>query len=152
MVSLLQILHTCNSYSIEKFCCSLNRVWLSGTPWTLHTGLLCPSPSPGVCSCPLSHCFLNTHINVQIIPLQSCQTAGSDSRAEIQPWNSPPTKFRCCWFKDHTLRTKTKNVGFWKLGGFPGAPSGKESTCPYRSRKRCRFHPWVGKIPWRKAW
>ena len=27
--------------------------------------------------------------------------------------------------------------------------SGKESTCQCR---RCRFHPWVRKIPWRKKW
>ena len=26
---------------------------------------------------------------------------------------------------------------------------GKESTCQCR---RCRFHPWVRKIPWRKKW
>ena len=25
-------------------------------------------------------------------------------------------------------------------------------TCPCRRRKRCRFNPWVGKIPWRRAW
>ena len=30
---------------------------------------------------------------------------------------------------------------------FPGGASGKESTCQCR---RCRFHPWVGKIPWRR--
>ena len=27
--------------------------------------------------------------------------------------------------------------------------SGKESTCQCR---RCRFDPWVGKIPWRRKW
>ena len=27
--------------------------------------------------------------------------------------------------------------------------SGKESFCQF---KRCRFNPWVGKIPWRKKW
>ena len=30
--------------------------------------------------------------------------------------------------------------------------SGKESTCQCRRHKRCRFDPWVGKIPWRRAW
>ena len=28
--------------------------------------------------------------------------------------------------------------------------SGKESACQCRSCKRHRFHPWVGKIPWRR--
>ena len=35
--------------------------------------------------------------------------------------------------------------------GFPG----KESTCQCRRHKRCRFNPWVGKIPFqssRRAW
>ena len=27
--------------------------------------------------------------------------------------------------------------------------SGKECACRYR---RCRFNPWVGKIPWRRKW
>ena len=33
--------------------------------------------------------------------------------------------------------------------GFPG---GKEPTCQCRRHKRCQFNPWVGKIPWRRAW
>ena len=36
--------------------------------------------------------------------------------------------------------------------GFPGGASGKEPTYQYRRCKRCRFNPWVGKIPWRRAW
>ena len=30
--------------------------------------------------------------------------------------------------------------------------SGKESSCQCRRSKRCGFNPWVGKIPWRRAW
>ena len=33
--------------------------------------------------------------------------------------------------------------------GFPGGARGKESTCQCR---RCRFDPWFGKVPWRRAW
>ena len=36
--------------------------------------------------------------------------------------------------------------------GFPGSASGKEPTCQCRRYKRCGFDPWVGKIPWRRAW
>jgi len=36
--------------------------------------------------------------------------------------------------------------------GFPGGTSGKEPACQCRRRKRCRSNPWVGKIPWRRAW
>ena len=35
---------------------------------------------------------------------------------------------------------------------FPGGASGKEPTCQCRRQKRCRLGPWVGKIPWRRAW
>ena len=31
--------------------------------------------------------------------------------------------------------------------GFPSGASGKEPVCQYRIHKRCRFHPWVGKVP-----
>ena len=36
--------------------------------------------------------------------------------------------------------------------GFPGGASGKEPVCPWRRCKRFGFHPWVGKIPWRRIW
>ena len=35
---------------------------------------------------------------------------------------------------------------------FPGGASGKEPACQCRRCKRCRFDPWVGKIPRRRAW
>ena len=36
--------------------------------------------------------------------------------------------------------------------GFPrGAAGGKEPTCQCRREKRCRFHPCIRKVPWRKA-
>ena len=34
----------------------------------------------------------------------------------------------------------------------PGGASGKEPACQCRRRTGCGFHPWVGKIPWRRAW
>ena len=36
--------------------------------------------------------------------------------------------------------------------GFPCGASGKEPTCQCRRHKRRGFHPWVGKIPWRRKW
>ena len=44
----------------------------------------------------------------------------------------------------------------WVVSRVP-APStrgwtGKESPCQCRRCKRLRFHPWVGKIPWRRKW
>ena len=36
--------------------------------------------------------------------------------------------------------------------GFPGGTSAKQPTFQCRRHKKCRFSPWVGKIPWRRAW
>ena len=36
--------------------------------------------------------------------------------------------------------------------GFPGDASVKETTANAGDIKRHRFDPWVGKIPWRRAW
>ena len=36
--------------------------------------------------------------------------------------------------------------------GFPDGTSGKEPACQCRRYKRHGFHPWVWKIPWRRAW
>ena len=36
--------------------------------------------------------------------------------------------------------------------GFPGGTSGKETACQCRRCKRCSFNPWVGKMPWKRAW
>ena len=36
--------------------------------------------------------------------------------------------------------------------GLPGGASGKEPACQCRRHRRCQFHPWLGKIPWRRMW
>ena len=36
--------------------------------------------------------------------------------------------------------------------GFPGGTSDKEAAGQCRRSKRRAFDPWVGRIPWRKAW
>ena len=38
------------------------------------------------------------------------------------------------------------------LMGFSGGISGKEPTYQCRRLKRPTFHPYVGKMPWRRAW
>ena len=35
---------------------------------------------------------------------------------------------------------------------FPGNARGEELTCQRRRHMGCEFEPWVGKIPWRRAW
>ena len=54
------------------------------------------------------------------------------------------------------LLTSSKQSTFSQINtfaqGFPVSASGKEPACQCRSRKRCGFDPWVGKIPWRREW
>ena len=48
---------------------------------------------------------------------------------------------------------RRKNLGLKKdLPTVSGGTSGKEPTCQCRRHKRCRFDPWVRKIPWRSTW
>ena len=36
--------------------------------------------------------------------------------------------------------------------GIPGGASGKEPSCQSWRCRRCRFHSWIRKIRWRRAW
>ena len=42
--------------------------------------------------------------------------------------------------------------GKFQTPGLPRCTSGKELDCECRRYKRHSFSPWVGKIPWRRAW
>ena len=39
-----------------------------------------------------------------------------------------------------------------KIVMLPGSASGKESAYQCRRCKRREFNPWVGKVPWKRAW
>ena len=38
------------------------------------------------------------------------------------------------------------------IGVDSGGASGKKPSGQCNRHKRCKFNPWVGKIPWRRAW
>ena len=44
-----------------------------------------------------------------------------------------------------SISLNARTTGLASTSIFPGDSNGKESTCN-------RFGPWVGKIPWRRAW
>ena len=46
----------------------------------------------------------------------------------------------------------TRGVGSAERKGFPSGTSDKETPGQCRRHKRRWFNPWVGKIPWRRAW
>ena len=54
----------------------------------------------------------------------------------------------CCLCPDLSFYEDTSHTGL----GFLGSASGKEPFCQGRRRKRHGLDPWVGKIPWRRAW
>ena len=42
------------------------------------------------------------------------------------------------------------NTDYFCSNASRGGTSGKESPCQCRRCRKCGFHPWVGKIPWRR--
>ena len=59
----------------------------------------------------------------------------------------------CFCFFFIELRDFPERVTFFYLfGGFPGGASGNKPACQCRRLKRCRFDPWIRKIPWRREW
>jgi len=50
------------------------------------------------------------------------------------------------------LRTVNHKLAQWLVAEIPRWLSGKESACQCRRRRRSRFDPQVGKIPWRRKW
>ena len=68
-------------------------------------------------------------------------------------WASPPPPANWEEFIEETACTE---MGLIKetqpVWGFPSGASGKEPACQCRRHKRCEFDPWVGKIPWGRAW
>ena len=86
-----------------------------------------------------------------------------DQRAQLPPWSEPSGFsweimgcgcFRpeeALWAGLSFLSVPLKWLKLVALKGFPGGASGKEPTCQSRRHKRHKFHPWLGKIPWRRA-
>ena len=82
---------------------------------------------------------------------------GFSKRTE-QP-NLLSTKLQSClWTSRDTARSPAGQLMFQsysvlqKYLGLPRWLSGEESACQCRRHRRCRFYPWVRKIPWRRAW
>ena len=73
----------------------------------------------------------------------------------IGEWNGNPLQYSC-------LENPRNREAWWaatygvtqsqtRLKWLSSSRSGKEPACQCRRRKRC-LHPWVRKIPWRRAW
>ena len=79
--------------------------------------------------------------------------------------NAPYNKIRCLDFAHSFWAMQTRaglclvmlkrllpvwNGSTSAAWGSPGSTSGKQAVS--QCKKRCGFNPWVGKIPWRRAW
>ena len=56
-------------------------------------------------------------------------------------------KFRWLRWKIYQSEQALRNIM-----SFSSDASGKEPTWQYRRHKRCKFNPWIGTIPWGRAW
>ena len=66
-------------------------------------------------------------------------------------WWGPSWRLAATPFKEALCPIVGLILGIGCLG-FPGGTSGQEPACQCRRHKRDGFDPWVGKIPWRRAW
>ena len=74
-----------------------------------------------------------------------------------QPHNPDPVSMcsaqGCgCVFHKVASEAASENKPPPPLMNFPGGSDRKESACYCMRPKRCKFNPWVGKIPWRREW
>ena len=69
------------------------------------------------------------------------------------PWMEEPGKLQSMQLQSQTrLSNFTSLLHYRDQEGFLGGTSGKESACQCMRHRRSRLDPWVGKIPWRRAW
>ena len=107
------------------------------------TRLLCPWYSPG------KNTGVGCHFLLQCMKVKS-ESEVSQSCPTLSDLMEEPTRLLRSWdFPGKSTGVGSKNWGFLAAAG--GA-SGKEPSCQFRRHKRRGFDPWVGKIPWKRAW
>ena len=70
--------------------------------------------------------------------------------------HSTSFKLKTAEFSHLGIHHVKSRISFYGLNigpkGFPGSTSGKGPACQSRTLKKHGFNPWIGKIPWRRAW
>ena len=72
--------------------------------------------------------------------------------AYIYPYNSAVLLLGTFPGEMNTFIHKKTYIRIIVIASHPGSASGKEPAYQCRRHKRCKFDPWVGKIPWRRKW
>ena len=79
-----------------------------------------------------------------------CSPAGSSVhgllKERILEWVTMPFSRGSSWPRDRTGKVDSSPLSHCRQ--IPKWCRGKEFACPFRRRKRCRFDPWVQKVPW----
>ena len=68
------------------------------------------------------------------------------------PWIGGPGRLQSIWYQIVRHNLATKPPPPWMVWELPRWLCGKESACQCRRHKRCRFDPWVRKIPQSRKW
>ena len=111
---------------------------------TTYTQTVPPAPSPRP--------HIHTHIPI------ACEAASykflpEDGLSSLWRQLYRPHKGPFGFWKQKRQWRAVQPIPIEQIGtlGFPGDTIGEEPTCQCRRYKRCRFDPWVGKIPQEKG-
>ena len=88
----------------------------------------------------------------QALGAWSARALGSGTTA-VWLWEAPPPLWASLFSSCHWMDRGNLITGVMTARrGFPCVTSGKEPACQCWRHKRHEFDPWVGKIPWTRAW
>ena len=92
----------------------------------------------------LSFHFASLQCSYLILPSKTLSSLSMN----LWTWPALSSPHAC---SEHSLQLRVLAITECLLG-LPDGTSGKELACQGRRRKRCRFNPWVRKIPWKWKW
>ena len=84
-------------------------------------------------------------------PLEKETAIHSSTLAWKIPWTEEPDRLQSMGSQSPARLSNFTFTFTCMYLGFPGGASGKEPACQCRGHRRCRFNPWDGKMPWRRA-
>ena len=115
----------------EKFICKRHEVTLGSMETRHHPGVLCTGHSAMTC---VWHALKEPGEVCQWMPARKVMRGKSVMEFKDKGWTKK------------VLRLEGLNVLVVV------ALVAKNPSCQCRRPKRCRFDPWVWKVPWRRAW
>ena len=80
-----------------------------------------------------------------------CPGEGNGNPLQYSCLGNPKDR-RAWWATVHGVAKSCTALSEHQSPGFSSDSAGKESACQCRRNGRCKFDPWVRKIPWRRIW